>query len=238
GLDVAPLRAAYQSADETSEYREVGARLGTFVREATSFRSTRSDVDSAGPLARLGDLVLQPGADLDRAKAAIAKGDTTAADAALADARTGAGRATLVGAGLLLGAVLVLLGLVLILRWTGRRRRRPADSAPVPDGGASAGQQGDASAGEQDPPVAVGASAAAGAAPAGMGRGASGVAGADPQDRLVEDGQAGVVQSVEGGDGPAPLAHAVLEGGDAGGLEGAAGQGGEPGQGGHDLTAR
>ena len=234
GIDVAPLRAAYQSADETSEYREVGARLGTFVREATAFRSTRSDVDSAGPLARLGDLVLQPGADLDRAKGAIAKGDTASADAALADARTGAGRATLVGAGLLLGAVLVLLALVLILRWAtrrrGRRRRGPVSGARVPDGAAVPGGTGvpdgvgapdsGPSAGQQDALVAV--------TPSGTGA----------QDRLVEGGQAGVVQPVEGGDGPAPFTHAVVERGDAGSLEGATGPGAEPGQGGHDRTTR
>ncbi|MFC8502462.1 hypothetical protein ACFUC1_08885 [Pedococcus sp. NPDC057267] len=166
-IDVAPLRTAYQSAQGAAEYREVGARLAAFAREATALRSTRSEVDSAGPLARLGDLVLQPRADLDRAEAAIAKGDTATADAALADARTGAARATLVGAGLLLAAVLLMLALVLSLRRAtrrGRRRDRRTTGAPAADGG-----------------------------PAG------GPAGGQPSE----------------GDGPAPVTHAGVEGGDA-----------------------
>ncbi|GAB3446608.1 hypothetical protein GCM10027517_29070 [Phycicoccus ginsengisoli] len=201
GLDVAPLRAAYQSADGSGEYREVGGRLTAFVREAAAYRSTRAAVEGAGPVARLGGLVLRPDADLERARTAIAKGDTAEADAELADARTAAGRATPVGAGLLLGGVLVLVGLMLALRRVGRRRRLRS---------------------------------------AGEGEGAAGtvVGEAGAQDRLVQGCHGDTVEPGQVGDGPAPLAHAVLERGDPGGLQGPAGGTGEPGQGGHDRTTR
>ncbi len=135
GVDAKAVRAAYQGADDTQEYREVDRQLATFTRQAAAYGSLRAEVGAANPVARIGAAVVSPAADLTGAKAAMEKGDAAAADRALEAARSRAGMATWVGAGLVLAA-LTLLGLAALLAWRLRSRSRtagPEATAPQPD---------------------------------------------------------------------------------------------------------
>jgi hypothetical protein len=113
----------------------VERQLATFTRQVASYGSLRAEVGAANPAARLGGAVVSPAADLAGAKSAMERGDAAAADRALEAARTRAGMATWVGAGLVLAA-LTLAGLSALLVRRLRRRpqavgQEPAQAAPL-----------------------------------------------------------------------------------------------------------
>jgi hypothetical protein len=130
GVDAKAVRAAYQGAADTQEYRDVERQLTTFTRQVSAYGSLRADVGAANPVARLGAAVLSSTADLAGAKAAMERGDAGAADRALEAARSRAGMATWTGAGLVLAA-LTLLGLAALLVRRLRRRSRAAGPEPA-----------------------------------------------------------------------------------------------------------
>lgn len=132
GLDSSVVRTAYEQANGSDAYRDVDARLTAFSRQATTYGELRSDLEDANPLAALGGLVLQPERHLDRAESAITEGNAHAADLALETADTTAGLATLLGAGVVVGLLLVLAGLVLVLVLSRRRARRRSALALAP----------------------------------------------------------------------------------------------------------
>ncbi len=124
GLDTKAVRTAYEKASDTADYDTVAAQLRAFNSQAKTYGNLRTDVEDANPLASLGGLVLRPSANLDRAQAALAKGDTKAAGKALEGAETAAGNSTLAGGGLLVGIPALLSGLFFGLRALTRRRSR------------------------------------------------------------------------------------------------------------------
>ena len=128
GVDAKVLRAAYQGADDTSEYREVGARLSAFTRQVEAYGDQRTAAASSNPLARLGGLAVSPAGQLRAAEAALEKGDPAAAGGALEAARSRAARATWVGVGLVAGVLLLLVGGAALLA---RRSRRRSAAAPA-----------------------------------------------------------------------------------------------------------
>jgi hypothetical protein len=129
-VDAKAVRAAYQGAADTQEYRDVERQLTTFTRQVSAYGSLRADVGAANPVARLGAAVVSSTADLAGAKAAMERGDAGAADRALEAARSRAGMATWTGAGLVLAA-LTLLGLAALLVRRLRRRSRAAGPEPA-----------------------------------------------------------------------------------------------------------
>jgi hypothetical protein len=135
GIDAAALRTAYQSADESSEYREVGAQLATFLRQVGSYASLRSDLGSADVVTRLGGAVVGSSGAVADAKAAIEDGDVPTADDALASARSRLDLASWAGLAIVLVALLLVVGAAVATWLTTRRRRPEAPVVPVISGG-------------------------------------------------------------------------------------------------------
>jgi hypothetical protein len=122
-VDTKAVQAAYQSASG-DDYVKVRAQLEGFSRVATDYADQRSDWAARNPLARVGGLLADPGADLARARADLAAGKPGDADKALSSAQRTSTLATAAGAGAVLLALLILVGVVLALRLRRRRRIR------------------------------------------------------------------------------------------------------------------
>lgn len=131
GINATAVRAAYQSAQDSAAYTRVGQELATFPRQAARYAALQHDLATANPLARLGGLVLSPGAKVAAARRSIEAGDGPAAERALRSAQSTAQAAPWVGAGLV---VLPLVAVGLIVLIPTRRRTRARQMGTEPEG--------------------------------------------------------------------------------------------------------
>jgi cobalamin biosynthesis Mg chelatase CobN len=133
-VDTKAVQAAYQSASGSDDYATVRAQLEGFSRVATDYADQRNAWAARNPLARVGGVLADPGADLARARADLADGKPGEAGKALASAQRTSTLATVAGAAAVLLGVLALVGVVLVV-WLRRRRSArtvDADGAAAP----------------------------------------------------------------------------------------------------------
>jgi hypothetical protein len=130
GLSTTELRTAYQVANEPYEYQQVAAQLATFVGQARAYETVRSQVRKPGLLTRLGATVASPDQAVADAGAAIEDLQFTEAESAMATARDNLHTARLVGTGIVGGAFVVLLLLVLTAVVVWRRQAPRPDLVP------------------------------------------------------------------------------------------------------------
>jgi hypothetical protein len=129
------VRGAYERARDADDYAEVADLLPRAATVLTAVGAVSDDVAAeSDPVTELGERLLDAEGSATGARAALADGELDLAAARADDAETRADRATLVGAGVVAGVLLVLALLVLVPVLLVRRRRRRRAEAVATDG--------------------------------------------------------------------------------------------------------
>jgi hypothetical protein len=147
--DPAAVREQYEGARSAEEYAALATALPRAVEVVGTVGDAVAAASSGGPLADLGQLLLDVDGSAADARAALDDGRLDDAAAAAGDASSRAAAAPWLGAGSVLLVVVALAGAVVLLV---RRRARPP--APEPEGVAAGADDGpDGATGRQEEPA-------------------------------------------------------------------------------------
>jgi hypothetical protein len=127
--DPAAVREQYEDATSAEEYAELATTLPRAVEVVGAVGDAITAASGGGPLAELGQLLLDVDGDVDDARAALDDGRLDDAAAAADDASSRATAAPWLGAGVVVLVLGALAGVtLLIVRWRRRRAKRlPAE---------------------------------------------------------------------------------------------------------------
>jgi hypothetical protein len=127
--------ALYQGAYGATAYDELSDTLPRAASAVDAVGAADAAAESSNPVEALGGLVLDVDDKAAEAYDLLAEGDLDGATSAAEEASDAAERSTLVGAGVLAGGLVLLVGSTLLgralLRRRARRRNARADAAPV-----------------------------------------------------------------------------------------------------------